>query len=147
MRGAVVILLVGCGARSELDISAQSTDASALDVADAAIDVGDATNDVSTTPHDAAACLNLPEAACTNEPPYDSVLSAAVTQCSSSTSSSWVCGFVDVSFDANGCAIAFAYEVAPAEFRACFEATVSSQRWPCETGQTLSAFLGSCTVN
>jgi hypothetical protein len=60
-----------------------------------------------------------------------------------------VCGFVDVSFDAAGCSLAFGYNagIFPAEFRACFEATVSSQRWPCEMGKTLSAFLGSCTVN
>ena len=150
----LLIVVVGCAARSDLDEGntsssrGDSADASGFDAVDAfsAADVvADATNESAAAGLDAAACLALPEAACTKEPPFQSVVSGAITQCLTT----WMCGYANVSFDANGCMLGVEYVGGqiPLEFRACFEATISSQRWPCEMGQTLFAFLGSCTIN
>lgn len=154
---AGLVALAACGARTEItgtgafDASNQGApDVANPDVRDA--DAPDAAADATGKEMDASSCLALPTAACTCgdgpcSTPFNTVLRDAVAQCSSA--GPFVCGEVTATFDANGCALSYDYIAAdaPDSFRSCLESTVSSQRWPCEMGESVTAYLGSCTLH
>jgi hypothetical protein len=108
-----------------------------------------ASTDVAATPAPPAACAARPVAEgcrCTNPDECRSVLQSrlepAIKDC---VRSEWDCGFVELAFERDGCALPLAPRPRAA-FQACLQRALDLHRWPCVGSTQVRIHLGSCTL-